>query len=172
MPGEGALIGIDLGTTAVKIVANGIDGREFAEATQRYSLATPQPGFVEQDPDEIYRATMQCLTRVLGEVRLRGELPLAIGFSSAMHGVLAVDDRGEPISPYSLTKYWHDVRRTAGLPTLRFHDLRHTATTSRTRSPPPPVPALPHSARSVCGIARAASAMMNASLASVLASPG
>lgn len=35
--------------------------------------------------------------------------------------------RGEPISPYSLTKYWHDVRKAAGLPTLRFHDLRHTA---------------------------------------------
>jgi integrase len=35
--------------------------------------------------------------------------------------------RGEPMSPYSLTKYWHDVRNRAGLETLRFHDLRHTA---------------------------------------------
>lgn len=35
--------------------------------------------------------------------------------------------RGNPISPYSLTKYWHDVRERAGVPALRFHDLRHTA---------------------------------------------
>ena len=35
--------------------------------------------------------------------------------------------RGEPLSPYSLTKYWHDVRAKAGVPTLRFHDLRHAA---------------------------------------------
>lgn len=35
--------------------------------------------------------------------------------------------RGEPMSPYSLTKYWQDVRARAGVPTLRFHDLRHTA---------------------------------------------
>jgi integrase len=31
------------------------------------------------------------------------------------------------MSPYTLVKYWHDVRKAAGLPTLRFHDLRHTA---------------------------------------------
>jgi integrase len=31
------------------------------------------------------------------------------------------------MSPYSLTKCWHDVRTAAGLGTLRFHDLGHTA---------------------------------------------
>ena len=100
MPGEGALIGIDLGTTAVKVVANVPgDGRELTEATMRYALATPKPGFVEQDPNEIYRTTMQALRLVIDEVKLRAEQPLAIGFSAAMHGVLAVDARGEPISP-------------------------------------------------------------------------
>jgi integrase len=34
---------------------------------------------------------------------------------------------GGPMSPYALTKYWHAVRAKAGVPTLRFHDLRHTA---------------------------------------------
>lgn len=29
--------------------------------------------------------------------------------------------------PFTLTKYWHDVRAAAGLDSLRFHDLRHTA---------------------------------------------
>ncbi|MBV8720707.1 MAG: gluconate kinase, partial [Candidatus Eremiobacteraeota bacterium] len=100
MPGEGALIGIDLGTTAVKVVANVPgDGRELTEQTMRYALATPKPGFVEQDPNEIYRTTMQALRLVIDEVKLRAEQPLAIGFSAAMHGVLAVDARGEPISP-------------------------------------------------------------------------
>lgn len=42
---------------------------------------------------------MQALRSVIDEIKLRAEQPLAIGFSAAMHGVLAVDERGEPISP-------------------------------------------------------------------------
>ena len=99
MPGEDALIGVDLGTTAVKVVASALDGREVAEATERYALSTPHPGFVEQDPNEIYRAAMRSLARVLAEVTGRGDRPVAIGFSAAMHGLIAVDVRGEPISP-------------------------------------------------------------------------
>lgn len=42
-------------------------------------------------------------------------------------GFVFTTRRGEPMSPYSLTKYWHGVREAAGLGSLRFHDLRHTA---------------------------------------------
>ena len=42
-------------------------------------------------------------------------------------GFVFTNGRGEALSPYSLTKQWHDVRIRAGVPTLRFHDLRHTA---------------------------------------------
>jgi len=35
--------------------------------------------------------------------------------------------RGEPTSPYSLSKYWRTIRVKARVPSLRFHDLRHTA---------------------------------------------
>lgn len=42
-------------------------------------------------------------------------------------GFVFTNRQGQPLSPYSLTKYWHDVRAQAGVPTLRFHDLRHTA---------------------------------------------
>lgn len=100
MQSAGALVGIDLGTSSVKVAAYAIDdGRELASATQAYGLQTPQPGFVEQDANEVYRATMQALRSVLDEIKLRGSEACAIGFSSAMHGILAVDDRGEPISP-------------------------------------------------------------------------
>jgi gluconokinase len=92
------LVGIDLGTSAVKVLAVTTDGREITSGAEFYGLLTPQNDFVEQDADVIYRATMRVLERVLADVRLRGSQVAAIGFSSAMHGILAVDAGGEPIS--------------------------------------------------------------------------
>lgn len=42
-------------------------------------------------------------------------------------GFVFTTRRGAPMSPYTLGKYWRDLREKAGLGTLRFHDLRHTA---------------------------------------------
>jgi len=42
-------------------------------------------------------------------------------------GFVFITRRGEPLSPYSLTKYWLAIRVEDGVPSLRFHDLRHTA---------------------------------------------
>ena len=45
----------------------------------------------------------------------------------AASGFVFTNRRGEPLSPYSPTEQWHDVRARAGVPTPRSHDLRHTA---------------------------------------------
>lgn len=37
-------------------------------------------------------------------------------------GFVFTTRRGQPMSPYTLAEYWHDVRAAAGLGTLRFHD--------------------------------------------------
>jgi gluconokinase len=104
------VIGIDLGTSAVKVLAVTTDGNQVALESEFYGLETPQPLYVEQDPEAVYRATMRVLARVIADVRLRGNDVAAIGFSAAMHGVLCVDDAGEPIS-HVLT--WMDRRSSA-----------------------------------------------------------
>ena len=93
------LVGVDLGTSAVKVLACAPTGRVVASASGSYALHTPQPERVEQDADEVYRATMRALHDVLSEVSLRGDDVAAIGFSCAMHGVLPVDAHGEPLGP-------------------------------------------------------------------------
>lgn len=95
---SGVVVGIDLGTSAVKVLATTTGGREIASGSEFYGLETPHPDFVEQDADLVYRATMHVLERVLADVRLRGSDVAAIGISSAMHGVLCVDENGEPLS--------------------------------------------------------------------------
>lgn len=92
------MIGVDLGTSAVKVLAVTTAGREIASGSEFYGLETPETDFVEQDADVVYRATMHVLAGVLADVRMRGSEVDAIGFSSAMHGVLCVDDAGEPLS--------------------------------------------------------------------------
>ena len=108
---EPIFVGIDLGTSAVKVLAVTTGGREITSASTFYGLLTPQADFVEQDADAIYRATMQVFERVLADVRLRGSQVAAVGFSSAMHGILAVDANGEPVS-HVIT--WLD-RRSASI---------------------------------------------------------
>jgi gluconokinase len=105
-----AVVGIDLGTSAVKILAVTAAGRELASGSEFYGLQTPHPDYVEQDADVVYLATMRVLERVLADVRLRGSEVAAIGFSSAMHGVLCVDESGEPLS-HVIT--WMDRRAHA-----------------------------------------------------------
>ncbi len=104
---QAVVVGVDLGTSAVKVLATTVGGREVASGAEFYGLETPQAGYVEQDADVVYRATMRVLARVLADVRLRGDDVAAIGFSAAMHGVLCVDAHGEPIS-HVLT--WMDRR--------------------------------------------------------------
>jgi gluconokinase len=104
------VVGIDLGTSAVKVLAITTAGREITAGSEFYGLLTPHPDFVEQDANIIYSATMRVLERVLADVRLRGSEVAAIGFSSAMHGLLAVDENGEPIS-HLIT--WLDRRSAA-----------------------------------------------------------
>ena len=59
-----AVLGIDLGTSAVKVLAVTTAGLEIAIGSEFYGLETPHPDFVEQDADIVYRATMRVLARV------------------------------------------------------------------------------------------------------------
>jgi gluconokinase len=95
---DAVVVGVDLGTSAVKVLAVTTAGRQIALGSEFYRLETPQPLYVEQDAEAVYRATMRVLARVIADVRLRGDDVAAIGFSAAMHGVLCVDEAGEPIS--------------------------------------------------------------------------
>jgi len=97
-PAERAvLVGVDLGTSAVKVLACTPSGATVALESASYPLETPRPEWVEQDANEVYRAAMKTLRGVLADIRLRGDEVLAIGFSCAMHGVLPVDAHGEPL---------------------------------------------------------------------------
>lgn len=107
---EPVLIGVDAGTSAVKVLAVTATGREIGASARSYGLAAPAPGRVEQDAATVYRATMEALAAVAAEVLRGGATVAAIGLSSAMHGVLCVGADDAPLAP-AIT--WLDRRSGA-----------------------------------------------------------
>jgi xylulokinase len=101
-----ALFGIDVGTTATKGVAIDPDGTVLARVEAEYPLATPQPGWSEQDPEDWWRAT----EKVLGELTSAAGEPNGIGLSGQMHGLVALDANDEVLRPAIL---WNDQRTQA-----------------------------------------------------------
>ncbi|HEX2051878.1 MAG TPA: xylulokinase [Actinomycetota bacterium] len=96
-----AAIGLDVGTSSVKAVAVSARGEVVARAEEPYPLSTPRPGWSEQDPRDWWRAT----EAVLG--RLGVDAVAGIGLSGQMHGLVALDRRGDVLRPAIL---WNDQR--------------------------------------------------------------
>ena len=96
-----ALVGLDVGTSAVKALAISPDGEVLGRTEVGYPLSTPHPGWSEQDPREWWRATQEALA-ALGVTDVAG-----IGLSGQMHGLVVLDGAGEVLRPAML---WNDQR--------------------------------------------------------------
>jgi xylulokinase len=96
-----AVVGIDVGTTGVKALALSEEGEVIAGAEEEYPLATPRPGWAEQDPEDWWTAAQSALGRLgLGEIA-------GIGLSGQMHGLVALDRSLRVVRPAIL---WNDQR--------------------------------------------------------------
>jgi xylulokinase len=101
-----ALVGLDVGTSAVKGLAIDDDGTVLARAEAGYPLHTPRPGWAEQNPEDWWRATENVLER-LGAA---AGMPAGIGLSGQMHGLVALDGQDRVLRPAIL---WNDQRTIA-----------------------------------------------------------
>lgn len=100
-------LGLDLGTSGVKVVALNAAGRTVAQATRAYPLLTPRPGWTEQRPQDWADETLEALREVTDHLVAGGHTPLALGLSGQMHGAVFLDARGEVVRPAPL---WNDQR--------------------------------------------------------------
>src|SRR3954464_9337277 len=96
-------LGIDVGTSAVKVIAIAEDGEVLERREVSYPLSTPQPGWSEQDPDDWWEATEKALEGLTDGVA-------GTGLSGQMHGLVTLDAADRPIRPAIL---WNDQRTGA-----------------------------------------------------------
>ncbi len=114
-------VGIDLGTSGVKVAAVDADGRLVAKATASYSLDTPHPGWAEQDPEQLWTATVDAIQRLAGDVD--ASQVQAIGLSGQMHTLVLLDESGRPTRP---AISWADTRTEAQVRRFRESVPRET----------------------------------------------
>lgn len=95
----GLLLGIDAGTTSLKVGLFGDDGSARAVAGEEYALSTPGPDRAELDPEAYWRALARATRRALDGARADGRDVVALAVSSQGETLTPVGADGRPIGP-------------------------------------------------------------------------
>ena len=101
-------IGIDLGTSAVKLLLVDENGAILHEVTREYPLEFPRPGWSQQDPEDWKKAVLEGIPALLAG--FDAGAVAGIGCGGQMHGLVVLDDRDRVIRPAIL---WNDGRTAA-----------------------------------------------------------
>jgi xylulokinase len=98
-------IGIDLGTSAVKLLLMQEDGTVQKIVTKEYALSFPHPGWSEQNPADWWTQSIAGLKELTAECD-KSQIA-GISFGGQMHGLVILDENDEVIRPAIL---WNDGR--------------------------------------------------------------
>ncbi|MBB6730222.1 xylulokinase [Cohnella zeiphila] len=104
------VIGVDLGTSAVKTLLVAQDGTVRAEATREYPLYHEKSGWSEQEPEDWVRGTLEALQELASQAGVGPQDIEGISFSGQMHGLVLLDAENRPVRRAIL---WNDTRTTA-----------------------------------------------------------
>lgn len=98
-------IGIDLGTSAVKLLLMDGSGKIQNIVSREYPLYFPNPGWSQQEPSDWYEQTMAGIKELLDGFDKSSVA--GISFGGQMHGLVILDENDEVIRPAIL---WNDGR--------------------------------------------------------------
>ena len=101
------LLGIDIGTSACKIAVFDEDGTVISQANESYGVYYPHPGYVEQDPNEWWKAIVKGIKGVFADKKVSPEDIKGIGVDGQSWSAIPVDRAGNVL--YN-TPIWMDTR--------------------------------------------------------------
>ncbi len=111
-----AVLGLDIGTSGVKALLVDASGAVLGSSVTPLTIATPHPGWAEQDPEAWWDAAVTSTRRVLAE---HPDITVAgVGLSGQMHSSVFLDRDGRVIRPALL---WCDGRTTAECAEITQH---------------------------------------------------
>jgi len=101
------LIGIDIGTQGTKAALFDEYGVCRAEAFIKSNLIRPEPGVVEEDPEEQVDAVLHVIRTCVDESGIAVDRIAAIGIDGQMAGIMGIGEHGRNVTPYDS---WLDTR--------------------------------------------------------------
>lgn len=103
------VIGVDLGTSAVKVLLVDQSGNVVQEVSKSYPLIQEKSGYSEQDPNEWFEKTTEALAELVDKYDGNPSDIEGISFSGQMHGLVILDQNNELLRNAIL---WNDTRTT------------------------------------------------------------
>ncbi len=101
--GQGLVLGIDLGTSAVKVLVLDEEGNVLEKTQKSYDLIRPQKNQVEQDPEDWWQAVLAAVE----ELTIPKKNIRVIGLSGQLNGLCPMDEKGKPLGNAMI---WLDQR--------------------------------------------------------------
>jgi len=115
------VLALDQGTTSSRAIVFDERGRPRATAQREFRQFFPQPGWVEHDPEEIWRSQLACARAALKKAKLRPEKVAAIGITNQRETTVAWDRHtGKPVHKAIV---WQDRRTAARCEALKKEGL-------------------------------------------------
>ena len=100
-------LGIDLGTSSVKIIIIDEDGKVIASLSKEYPVFYPEKGWAEQNLEDWWNATKEGIRELIEKNQIDAKDIKSIGFSGQMHGLVTLDENDKVLMPAIL---WCDQR--------------------------------------------------------------
>lgn len=100
-------IGVDLGTSAVKLLLMDGEGKILNIVSKEYPLYFPHPGWSEQKPEDWYEQSIAGIKELIAN--FDKSQVAGISFGGQMHGLVILDEKDQVIRPAIL---WNDGRTT------------------------------------------------------------
>ncbi len=101
------LLGIDLGTTAIKAGLFDTKGNKISAKTEEYNLSYPKPLYVEYPAESYWKAFKNCLRRLLDSVDIDRNKIAALSVSAQGETMCFLDDKDRPLRDFIV---WLDNR--------------------------------------------------------------
>ena len=98
-------IGVDLGTSALKLLLTDESGNVIKSVSRSYDVAYPMPGWSEQNPEDWWEAVCSGIKELVVDIDATGIKGIAV--AGQMHGLVVLDEDDRVIRPAIL---WNDGR--------------------------------------------------------------